>query len=216
MSTTWTWLGDHLAVDFANTVRRGGDGTLCELIGTPAHFASWLAAEPAILPSVTLTETDLTALRALRDAAGRLQRAAIAGGRFEADDVDLINLTVREGGVHRLLGPSPRMSRHDGIGKGYDVLAGLLAAAVVDLLAREDLANIAECTAPGCGQIFHRARPNQLWCSPGCGNRARVDRHRHRRTAPPTPPTPAARSATPSSRSHPSTQATTGRTKESS
>ena len=64
---------------------------------------------------------------------------------------------------------------------GVPALAGVLAAAVVDLLAREDLANLAECVAPGCGQLFHRSRPNQRWCSPGCGNRARVDRHRHRR-----------------------------------
>lgn len=199
MSTTWTWLGDHLAVDFANTVLMDADGRMAELIGTPAEFDSWVAAEPHPLPSVDITADQLRDLRALRDAAGRLQRAAVAGAGFEPADVDLVNEAVRRGGVHRHLAGRPGTSVHEGSAEGYPSLAGVLAAAVVDLLAREDLANIAECTAPGCGQIFHRARPNQRWCSPGCGNRARVDRHRHRRNSP-TPDPSTLNSPTPTPR----------------
>ncbi len=56
-----------------------------------------------------------------------------------------------------------------------------LAFAVIDLLTRPDLANLALCDAPSCGQLFHRDRPNQQWCNPACGDRVRSARHHQRR-----------------------------------
>src|SRR3954447_9124809 len=42
-------------------------------------------------------------------------------------------------------------------------------------------ARIGFCDAPSCGLFFERTRRNQRWCSPECGNRARVARHAARR-----------------------------------
>lgn len=182
MKTTWAWLGDHLAVDFANTVRVVKNSTV-ELIGSVEEFHEWHKAEPAQLPNAVLTPESLRSFLDLRDCSLRLVHAAVSETRLPPADISMINEAIEVGGTVRLLGSVAGISRlQSGAGTGVDALAGVLAAAVVDLLAREDLANVAVCPAPSCGQLFHRARPNQLWCSPGCGNRARVDRHRHRRT----------------------------------
>lgn len=178
--TEWTWLGDHLALDFANTVRADARGVE-ELIDTPQEFRSWLAAEPADLPELKVTRATITALKALRDASVELLAAAVREEPLPSAAVQVINDAVAAGAVRRLLTPRVRTTRHTA--EADDPLArmlGVLAASVVDLLGRDDLANLARCPAPACGQFFHRSRPNMRWCSPGCGNRARVDRHRHR------------------------------------
>ncbi|UAJ78848.1 ABATE domain-containing protein [Leifsonia sp. ZF2019] len=176
--TRWIWLGDHLAVDFANTtiglgVRRA------ELIGTVEEFRAWIEAEPAWLPAVDDGDIELGQVLEQRDATDRLLRCAARGMPLATEDIELINSRVRAAGVSRLLATVPGTSRL-AADAGFPALLGVLGAATVDLLARDDLAAIAICEAPGCGQIFHRSRRNQRWCSPGCGNRARVDRHRHR------------------------------------
>lgn len=173
----WTWLGDHLAVDFANTTI-GREFERIDLISTVEAADEWINHEPAELPAVSLTESSLADLRVQRDATGRILRSTIRNEGWEPSDIELINTLVEEGQVFRILGFRPRESRFAS-GAGFPAFAGVLAASVVDLLAREDLAAISICEAPNCGQIFHRSRVNQKWCSPGCGNRARVDRHRH-------------------------------------
>lgn len=181
METSWVWLGDHLAVDFVNTVRIVNGNTV-ELIGTPGEFAGWYKVQSARVPCVEVTEGGLAALRDLRNAALRLLHAAAARVPLDTGDVTIVNEAVRAGSASRVLGAAVGSSTLEAA-DDLPSLAGVLASAVVDLLAREDLANIAVCPAPDCGQFFHRSRPNQLWCSPGCGNRARVDRHRHRKSS---------------------------------
>ena len=46
-----------------------------------------------------------------------------------------------------------------------------------------DAAAVALCDAPGCGQLYLRGRPNQQWCNPHCGTRARSQRHAERNAA---------------------------------
>lgn len=182
MNTSWVWLGDHLAVDFANTVKVV-DGRTVELIGTREEFNSWYELVPAPLPHIDIRDSELVSLRTLRDVALRLLHAAAAGEALDTEDVSSINRTVRASSIRRVLGATVGSTRLEA-GDDFPALAGVLASAVVDLLAQPNIANLAVCPAPDCGQFFHRARPNQRWCSPGCGNRARVDRHRHRRNSP--------------------------------
>jgi predicted RNA-binding Zn ribbon-like protein len=181
----WPWLGDHLALDVANTVLVE-DGSRVELLRTPTDLAGWLDAEPAPLPRpATIDEYCLEQFRSLRDTVLQILHSAAAGTPLPAGPVAEINRVVRGTSVHRLLTGTIGEAEH--VVPQQDSTAALLghaAAAVVDLIARDDLANLAVCHAPACGQFFHRARPNQRWCSPGCGNRARVDRHRHRRNLP--------------------------------
>ena len=181
----WTWLGDHLAVDFANTVRVV-DGEREELVATPADLETWLGlANGAPAGPREVDESLRRSFVELRDAALEVLHAACSEQALPAPASARVNAAVLDAGTCRLLGDRSRDCTYAS-GPGTDdtaALLGRLAAAVVDLVAMDDLANLAVCPAPLCGQFFHRARPNQRWCSAGCGNRARVDRHRHRRTA---------------------------------
>jgi predicted RNA-binding Zn ribbon-like protein len=185
------WLGDHVAVDFVNTTIGLGEHRE-ELIGTVDEFLGWVDAEPTWLPALAGDRVDLSVVVKQRDATSRLLHAAALHADLDPGDVDLINERILAAGVVRLLATGE--GDGDGTvagagasrlaaGTGFSALLGVLAAATVDLLARDDRGAIAVCEAPGCGQIFHRSRRNQRWCSPGCGNRARVDRHRHRNPA---------------------------------
>ena len=181
----WPWLGDHLALDVANTVRIE-DGRRVELLATPADLVGWLDVEPAPMPRPEVVDEHcLERFRSVRDAALLILHSAVAGESLPADAVGDINDAVQAASVHRLLTTTAHQAEHV-VAQTDSMIAltGHAAAAVVDLIARDDLANLAVCHAPLCGQFFHRARPNQRWCSPGCGNRARVDRHRHRRNGP--------------------------------
>lgn len=178
----WGWLGDHLAADLANTVRRRGMRDV-DLIRGPEDLAEWLDRERGRLPVPARVDAAMTVrFREVRDRALRLLRAAATGRPLPARDVSAINeialrtptvaLIGRLGEIERrVLGPAGTQSR----------LQAVLVAAVIDLLARppEDLAL---CDAPGCGQIYRRGRANQQWCSHDCGNRARAARHRTRST----------------------------------
>lgn len=184
MDLNWVWLGDHLALDVANTVRVS-DGERVELLDSPDALTQWHTYEPQSLPGPTrFTERDLFGFRRLRDATLAVMHAAVLEEPLPGKESLAINEFARAARATRVLsGP--------GTGPVFECpaevepmtqLLGVCAAAVIDLVGRDDLANLAVCPAPDCGQFFHRARPNQRWCSPGCGNRARVDRHRHRRS----------------------------------
>lgn len=179
----WAWLGDHLALDLVNTVRVVS-GRREELLPTPGALESWLRAEPAVLPRpYPVTEDTRSVFIGVRDAALEVMHAAVAGVSLPERETSHINEVIRQVGMTRLLTTRARVADHEPASNTDTTAAllGHLAASLVDLIAKDDLANLAVCGAPGCGQFFHRARPNQRWCSPGCGNRARVDRHRHRR-----------------------------------
>lgn len=183
MEMHWNWLGDHLALDVANTVRVT-DGARSELLPTPSALDRWRTVEPEDLPGpANFGQRDLTRFRELRDAALAVMHAAVLATPLPTKDSSTIDRLAEAASVRRLLtapGTRPRFACPNKVAPMTQLL-GVGAAAVIDLVGRDDLANLAVCPAPDCGQFFHRARPNQRWCSPGCGNRARVDRHRHRR-----------------------------------
>lgn len=178
----WNWLGDHLAVDLANTVRRRG-GVMAELLSEPADLAEWLEFERDRLPAPEGIDAELfDAFVALRNDTLELLRAAVAGHPLPATAVSRLNAIVTRTPLTRVLGEHaghaytvPASSGDP----GNDLLA-TLADAVVDLLGERQLYHLAFCDAPSCGQFFHRQRPNQHWCCPACGDRARSARHHKR------------------------------------
>ncbi|WP_104204543.1 CGNR zinc finger domain-containing protein [Billgrantia saliphila] len=180
----WNWLGDHLAVDLANTVRRRGE-RMAELLSDTAALEEWFRHERERLPEPgTIDEGLLSAFLALRDDTLSLLRAAVAGEALPEPAVARVNAIVTSTPLPRVLGERPRQRHRLPARSGdahRDVLA-TLADAVVDLLGDEQLYRLAFCDAPSCGQFFHRQRPNQSWCCPACGDRVRAARHHHRRT----------------------------------
>ena len=79
----WSWLGDRLALDAANTVRRRG-WRYTELITSPADLRGWLVRECGRLAIPAQVDTALVARFVLtRDHVLRVLRAAAWLGRLE-------------------------------------------------------------------------------------------------------------------------------------
>lgn len=178
----WSWLGDRLALDAANTVRRRG-WRYTELITSPADLLEWLTRErgrlaiPAEVDTVLVTRFVLT-----RDHVLRVLRAAASGAALPAADVYAINDLVAAAPSVRLLGarPGEHLTRPVTQADRATRLCADIAADTIDLLTGPDADAVALCDAPGCGQLYLRGRPNQQWCNPHCGTRARSQRHAER------------------------------------
>jgi predicted RNA-binding Zn ribbon-like protein len=175
----WSWLGEPLAVDFANTVRRrGGDYT--ELLASGADLRAWVEHETPRVPDPTEYDADarLEEVRELRDAIFAL---LLASANREPAPPGI------ERQVNAALAAVPLIPQLcDGT---VELVAPPLTDPVDELLARtamsavEMLASpaLAYCDAPSCGQFFMRSRRDQRWCGPACGTRTRVARHAMRK-----------------------------------
>ncbi len=186
MVIRWSWLGDHLALDFANTVRRRGM-RYTELITGPGALTEWLAHQHGRLSAPAPVDEELTArFRTARDPALRVLRAAAAGQPLPGAEVAAVNTALLAAPPIRVLdlapGP-PRIVRTGRVDPATQLLSDT-AAAVVDLLTTPIRTDLTLCDAPGCGQLYLRARPNQQWCNPHCGTRARGQRLTDRRAGP--------------------------------
>jgi len=170
----WSWLGEPLAIDFANTVRRRGE-TYEELLATPDDLAEWAERERGRIPALPrVSEARLGEVRALRDAVFATLRAAAEGEPIPAAAEQALNAAL-------LAVPLvPRLEAGAVVVvplREADPLAELAAracASALELIARPELAL---CDAPGCGQLYLRHRSDQRWCGSACGVRARVARH---------------------------------------
>ncbi len=184
--TRWSWLGDPLAIDVANTVRRRG-WRYIELITSPADLRAWLDHEHGRLAIPAETEVDtalVSRFLAIRDPVLRVLRAAADALPLPAPDVQAINELATAAPAIRLLGATPgqHLTRHLTRADHATRMCADIAAAAIDLLTSPDAAAVARCDAPGCGQLYLRSRPNQQWCNPHCGTRARSQRHAERTT----------------------------------
>jgi predicted RNA-binding Zn ribbon-like protein len=180
----WSWLGDRLAIDVANTVRRRG-WRYVELITSPGDLRIWLEHERGRLVIPAQADPALVSrFLVVRDHVAGALRAAAAGTALPAADVRAINELAAAAPTVRLLGtrPGQHLTRPVTQADPATRLCADIAAATIDLLTGPDAAAVALCDAPGCGQLYLRGRPNQQWCTPHCGTRARSQRHAERHT----------------------------------
>jgi predicted RNA-binding Zn ribbon-like protein len=64
-----------------------------------------------------------------------------------------------------------------------DAFLADIATSAIALVGGPGRDRLRRCGAPGCGRWFLASRPRQRWCSPSCGNRARLARFQQRRRA---------------------------------
>jgi predicted RNA-binding Zn ribbon-like protein len=182
----WSWLGDRLAIDAANTVRRRG-WRYIELITSPTDLRGWLDHERGRLAIPAEVDHALVSrFLLIRDHALGVLRAAAAGTPLPAAGIHAINELAVAAPTVRLLGTGPGRHLTRPITRTDQAtrFCADIAAATIDLLTGPDAAAVALCDAPGCGQLYLRGRPNQQWCNPHCGTRARSQRHAERNTQP--------------------------------
>jgi predicted RNA-binding Zn ribbon-like protein len=65
-----------------------------------------------------------------------------------------------------------------------DAFLADIATSAITLVGGPRRDRLRLCAAPGCGRgLLIASRPRQTWCSPSCGNRARLARFQQRRRA---------------------------------
>ena len=175
----WDWLGEALAVDFANTTKRFG-GEERELLEEPGDLADWAAEEAGRVPAVEPEAVLLGEVRTLRDDVKALLHAVVAGEPAPVPAVERVNARVRAAPLVRQLRDGEAVLAPAAPVAPIDELLARVAESAIELAA---CGGVGFCDAPSCGQFFERRRVSQLWCSDACGTRARVARHAHRRRA---------------------------------
>lgn len=179
---SWDWLGEALAIDFANTVLRR-ESEYEDLLASASDVVAWTGYQAGRVPAVDAeaVERRLEEVRGVRDDVFAVLAATAAGRALHGPAAQRINARVRRHPVLRLLADPPGSSATHvaGAADPLDTLLARVADSAVELVADPN-SDLALCDAPSCGQLFIRARRNQRWCGPACGNRARVARHARR------------------------------------
>jgi predicted RNA-binding Zn ribbon-like protein len=202
VTTSATLLGEPLPVELINTIGlvRGG---VHDALSDDAAVAAWLRAvgdrlrsetggvlDPAGLDQAVAHEI-AGRLRDLRDALRRLAAEVTEDARPWAapaiptrqDAIDTLNALAPA--WPELVWPSggePGRVFHTA-GVPVELATSLIAHQAVELFAGAQRARLRACLAPGCLLYFLKTHPRKEWCSPGCGNRARVARHYRRHHA---------------------------------
>jgi predicted RNA-binding Zn ribbon-like protein len=192
-------VGDHLALDFLNTVG-APKGTLVEWIGNGRDLLDWLSRAGVLTPSdadrimVAVHATDLDKIA--RDAIdlrewfrGVVARIKENGLRtLTAEDITRLNGELaRDASVQTIVAAAgndrPHVVRIHSWRDPSELLAPI-AEAMADLICEGDFDLVRKCENPPCTMWFydrtkgHRRR----WCSTTvCGNRAKVAAFRLRK-----------------------------------
>jgi predicted RNA-binding Zn ribbon-like protein len=183
-----------LSVVFANTVY-AEHGTLRDTVDTPEKLAAWLGRHRAALSALTdpvppmtlsavspLSVADLADFLALRDAIRVLIDTVVDEAPAAPEALAVLNRCAIRVPAWPELVPGPADGRfrrrlRGAAGRPAYGALGTLARDAIDLLSGEDVVLLRACQAPGCVQYFRKDHHRRNWCSPACGNRARVAKH---------------------------------------
>jgi predicted RNA-binding Zn ribbon-like protein len=200
METRAPVLGEPLPVELMNTIWADSDG-VHDALATADEAAVWLAAFAAragiasadLFSGMDAADIEQLArrLRRLRDALRRLAAEVTADPRPAASS-PVADLEAAVAEVNRAAAATPRWwtlnwtagaqpSRTAHAAKpGSHALVSQIAEGAVTLFATPQQPRLRACLAPGCVLYFTKTHPRREWCSPACGNRARVARHYRR------------------------------------
>ncbi len=166
-----------LCLDLVDTLaNRNGDPV--ELLATPTELDQWFAS-PELWFSfeVRSVRTHLSAILALRACIYRLAIGVIEGLEDHPRDIALLNKWSRKMPMRPIVDHGVIAF---GAAKMIDAALSTISADAIELMFGPRRARIRQC--PECGMIFvDNSRPGlRRWCSSvtGCGNRAKVRKHR--------------------------------------
>jgi predicted RNA-binding Zn ribbon-like protein len=178
-------LGLPLPLELVNTTFVSS-GQPCDALGSPADLDAWFCANAEHVPALrsAATTADLDRFRSLRRALRRILSAVADEAPVSIADIETLNAYSAAAPQFVQLDwlrPGPRLTLVSTADATSTALAAV-ARAAIELLAGPDLKRISRCHGPGCVLFFLREPRRRHWCSPACGNRARVARHysRHR------------------------------------
>jgi predicted RNA-binding Zn ribbon-like protein len=182
---TLPWLVFPPAVDLANTVMLTPAGERDLLTGDD-QLEAWIGAERGRIPGVEAASGRLAEVRDLRETVRELLHAR-AGGQRPPERARLrINAISAAMPIRATLTADGRAVAEPDARDRYALFEATVARSAIELADRRE-SPLRLCSAPSCGMLFLQEHPRQVWCSPACGNRARVARHaarqRRRRAA---------------------------------
>jgi predicted RNA-binding Zn ribbon-like protein len=199
-------MSQHLALALASTIRHDGKGGVADDLGDVAGLAAWLREQAVLLEdyvdefeALTVAADEDTRLDvvAVRRAARTLFAVAVRPGLPSRADsssllsdeqaVERLNLAAAALPVRPVLSwaesAAPTLTWRSEVADARVRLTAGLARAVMELLCSPARDLLRACPAPRCVRYFVKDHPRQEWCTPSCGNRARVARHYRRRAA---------------------------------
>ncbi|OBA79120.1 hypothetical protein A9W99_21465 [Mycobacterium sp. 1164966.3] len=177
----FVYVSGRRCLDFAGTLKQRDSGRE-ELLTQPECLSDWGVQAGLLDTPIDVTDNDLTAAIALREATYRTVISRLDGRGLRPADVALIN----EWGAQPRL--TPRLHRSGSVsreGSAAQLLASLVAD-LLDLLGDAEMDNVKRCAHAGCTRLYldsSRAK-NRHWCGMStCGNRAKVQAFRARQRA---------------------------------
>jgi predicted RNA-binding Zn ribbon-like protein len=182
---TFEFIAGALSLNLVDTAGRRGESPV-ERLREPEDLAVWLEAAGLVrIPRRFVTVAALASACELREAIHRCAVAAISRSNLDADDVRKINRTAAQMPLRpKLSGAEVLLSAKNPV----EAALSTIAANAIEILADAVRERIRSC--PECHMMFFdTSRPGKRrWCSSasGCGNRAKVRKHRarQRRAAP--------------------------------
>ncbi|MGW3726536.1 CGNR zinc finger domain-containing protein [Streptomyces sp. NPDC000851] len=163
----------------------GGPGAFArfEVLHEPADLVTWAGRSrlPAGL-DLTVSEGELAAARALRDALFLLTADRAHGRPLQQRHLDIVNAAAAAPSLVARLTPDGTHAWAPGA-SGTQLLA-TVARDAIDLFTGPYADRIRECAAHDCSLLFvDTSRPGRRrWCAmEHCGNRAKVRAHRARK-----------------------------------
>lgn len=191
-------LGEPLPVELMNTVR-GGRGEVLDALEGDQPVHAWLVAmadrilaeSGAHSIAFSLEDAQFIAddLRALRDALRCLAAEVTedprppTSGMTHTQAVTTINTLARARAelVWPVSGEPSRAATARGSQARLTV--GLIARQAIDFFGGPERHRLRACLSSHCVLYFVKEHPRREWCTPKCGNRARVKRHYDRQTS---------------------------------
>lgn len=179
---TFVYVSGRRCLDFAGALKWRRSSAPEELLTQPKLLSDWAVQADLLDAGIGVTDDDLAAAIALREAIYRTVIARLEHRRPKPADVELLN---EHGSRHQL---TPRLDRTGTARREGDTsrLLASLAADLLDLLAGADIEKVKGCAHPGCSRLYvdsSRAK-NRHWCGMGtCGNKAKVRAFRERQRA---------------------------------
>jgi predicted RNA-binding Zn ribbon-like protein len=195
MEANQTHTGE-LAIDLANTLELGRDGTTVDLLADQEGLARWLrgvggpgrpgrsggAGEPGAADEAGAGDgVGAERLQALRGHVLALLGAAVRQRPLPRAAVTAVNRAAAAAAAVVQLEAGELVVRYNA--SPGDAFLADVAGSAISLVGGPGRDRLRRCGAPGCGRWFVASRPRQRWCSPSCGNRARVARFQQRHRA---------------------------------
>ncbi|MDT5351753.1 MAG: hypothetical protein QOJ56_285 [Mycobacterium sp.] len=178
---TFVYLSGRRCLDFVGTVKHRAS-TREELLGNPQLLSDWAVQAGLLDAGIDITDDDLAAAIALREAIYRTVTARLEHRRPKLADVELLNEHASRPQLTPRLDPTGAARRE---GTASRLLASL-AADLLDLLSGADMDRVKGCAHPACTRLYvdsSRAM-SRHWCGMGtCGNKAKVRAFRERQRA---------------------------------